>query len=1106
VPALAGNAFAIDWDNGGIDNLWRNPENWAGDVVPDNSTDASTSLEGEPNRIVIDASHTGADEAKCDDLNIGEGPTGTPCYLYVTGGSFIPDNDWRVGYNKGNGVVEISGGTITQGTAGDRFLVGRKGGTGRVLITGGDLSFAEDWRIAYQYADSNGIVTIAGGTVRTGRVQGGGDVWLARGLAGPGDANVYGELNIHDGEMYIGGSVEGDAGGNLYIADRGGSVGVFNMTGGYLFINDDFQLGRANQWAEDWDTSYARAYITGGTIDVDGGNVQIGYRPINDAELRLGGTAVVNVTDDFMVGRDTSGGYGRFYMTGGELNIGDDFRVGDDADSSGWAYLEAGTITIDDDIGRNIDANETVIEMNDPMLVLFNNEGATSSISEFLANDWLYYGGWDTTDKYDDRHFVYDYDVRNFEQTTLTARGASQIDYLLAWGPKPRNYQNTQPSPAQTITLEWKPGDGTDPTKGRDVYFGTKFDEVNDASIGNDPHGTRLGRTTALEWPDVPVEMKKTYYWRVDEVLPGNQPYKGEIWRFHCQMWIPIEDFERYEGTEWDPDDEDDPDHEGLYLRDVWVDYFVDEAYGAIIKLHQAGPRKGNASMELQYMQYGWFYDWSEAYLPLVPDQNWSSLGLKAIRLSYYGDPTNTLEPDETLYIVLRDSNNTEEVMPCPQDPCRLLPDDVEVEEKWYDWNIAMEDFTEVDINHIAGLYIGVGHRGTPITIGSEGHVYIDDIRLYIPRCVRGDPDGDTPYLNPYGEFVGWPSGCMVDWVDLDTLTDEWLDHDYAVDVNYQLVGHWDFNESSGETAADSSGKDHDGTLRNMDANTCWQSGYYGNALFFDPCGDISDPCDPLFDPSYNGADYVAIPHSDDYDWTGEDLPGQTWSAWVKTNPDPRARWNWYNPNAPSDPCMTIMGKGDANELPPSGLPHSYARAVSTKALGLKGPQLCIQMNKKRTFSDPCEDTRICDLNDGYWHHVAMTVSFQTGDGDNDDEIQLWLEGTADSYGYKDTDDVQRFDDPNDRFYIGAKMVGWFHFYSGWIDDVQIFNYPLDADQINTVMHGGTVPNTQAEIYYDLDSERNLYDEEPTNKRAINYKDFAMMADWWLMESLWPNE
>jgi hypothetical protein len=67
--------------------------------------------------------------------------------------------------------------------------------------------------------------------------------------------------------------------------------------------------------------------------------------------------------------------------------------------------------------------------------------------------------------------------------------------------------------------LSWTAGDGA---KLHYVAFGTDFDEVSNAA------GVRNGTT---KYNPGPLELAKTYYWRVDE-SDGSQTYKGEVWSF----------------------------------------------------------------------------------------------------------------------------------------------------------------------------------------------------------------------------------------------------------------------------------------------------------------------------------------------------------------------------------------------------------------------------------------------------------------------------------------------------------------------------------------------------------------------------------------------
>jgi hypothetical protein len=40
--------------------------------------------------------------------------------------------------------------------------------------------------------------------------------------------------------------------------------------------------------------------------------------------------------------------------------------------------------------------------------------------------------------------------------------------------------------------------------------------------------------------------------------------------------------------------------------------------------------------------------------------------------------------------------------------------------------------------------------------------------------------------------------------------------------------------------------------------------------------------------------------------------------------------------------------------------------------------------------------------------------------------------------------------------------------------------------------------------YCPLESPANLYDEEPMLSKKVNFRDFSVLANSWLAESLWP--
>ena len=80
------------------------------------------------------------------------------------------------------------------------------------------------------------------------------------------------------------------------------------------------------------------------------------------------------------------------------------------------------------------------------------------------------------------------------------------------------------------------------------VYLGTDFNDVNQASVEN-PRNVLVAqnKTDAAYDPGI-LDYGKTYYWRVDEVnsTPDATVHKGDIWSFTTVNFIVVDDFEDY--------------------------------------------------------------------------------------------------------------------------------------------------------------------------------------------------------------------------------------------------------------------------------------------------------------------------------------------------------------------------------------------------------------------------------------------------------------------------------------------------------------------------------------------------------------------------------
>ena len=123
----------------------------------------------------------------------------------------------------------------------------------------------------------------------------------------------------------------------------------------------------------------------------------------------------------------------------------------------------------------------------------------------------------------------------------------------------------------------------------------------------------------------------------------------------------------------------------------------------------------------------------------------------------------------------------------------------------------------------------------------------------------------------------------------------------------------------------------------------------------------------------------------------------------------------------------------------------------------------------------------------GEWHHVAGTY-----DGS---KMRIYYDGSI----VAETPASGQILATADRLYIGTKndtAPSGDHF-EGLIDDVRIYSYGLSQAEILSVagLSGAYVP---------LTVPGNLADPEPENHRCVNFVDYAILADDWLAENLFP--
>ena len=495
-------------------------------------------------------------------------------------------------------------------------------------------------------------------------------------------------------------------------------------------------------------------------------------------------------------------------------------------------------------------------------------------------------------------------DVRIY-QKALTQAGIKEVmrgELDLAWNPNPANISTTDIE--RTTSLSWAPGDKVSK---HDVYIGTDPNAVQDADTTT-PDIYR-GRQDANSYiPTEGLDIDQNYYWRIDEFNTDGNISTGCLWSFTVADYLLVDDMESY----------DDVDNSIWYS---WKDGYGwtepapgshGNATGAMVDVNSSIVQSGSQSLRFDYDNTGNSSNvfgepitalYSEVEHEWVVTQDWTRKGIKALGLWFYGDPCNVSEP---MYVALADTTGHTAVVPYTDDL-----DDVR-RPSWQEWNIDLREFSNAGVNlqAVKKMFIGVGDRSAPQP-GGAGSLFIDDVRLYWPRCVPS-------LLKPIADVN---DDCVVNYFDLEMMAADWLKTDYVVSTVAPdpagMVAHYKLDGD----ASDSSGNGNDGVLR----GPAFVSGKFDQAIGLDGVDD-----------------YVAIQNMN-YDSTGH--PEVSVSAWIRTSSEDDQR----------------IASFDRNEY--------WRLAIGDTDNDVGGPGL---VGWRVLTSDGQVDyvsTRRVD--DGQWHHVA---------------------------------------------------------------------------------------------------------------------------------------
>jgi hypothetical protein len=332
----------------------------------------------------------------------------------------------------------------------------------------------------------------------------------------------------------------------------------------------------------------------------------------------------------------------------------------------------------------------------DPNLTAANLIGPRQPLKMFfyvpgLQPGTMYYWRVDEIDP--DTGAVYPGDVWSFLAQPATA-----------YDPVPANGSNTaSPAPA----LAWSKGTNA---LTHHLYFGDDPDAVQQGAASVDK-----GVLTETTFAPGDLEPATTYYWRVDEVGPGDVVKTGGVWSFTTV--VPVDDFESYN---------DDLDAKTT-IFDTWIDGLTNGLSGSIVGnavapfAEQTIVHGGMQSMPLDYNNVNSpFY--SEAEQTFATKQNWTADGTDTLVLYVQGRAANKAAP---LYVTLTDTSNHTATVVHPDAKVVTVA-------KWTEWKIPLSGFTGVSAAAVKTIVIGVGDRANPAQ-GGTGRIFIDDIGLAKP-------------------------------------------------------------------------------------------------------------------------------------------------------------------------------------------------------------------------------------------------------------------------------------------------------------------------------------------------------------------------------------
>ncbi len=209
-----------------------------------------------------------------------------------------------------------------------------------------------------------------------------------------------------------------------------------------------------------------------------------------------------------------------------------------------------------------------------------------------------------------------------------------------------------------------------------------------------------------------------------------------------------------------------------------------------------------------------------------------------------------------------------------------------------------------------------------------------------------------------------------------------------------ELVGHWRFDEGTGDAANDSSGNGNQGTLQ---GNPQWVTGKVGGALDFN-----------------GSSDHITIPFSSSLNLLNQG--DFTISAWFKADEIPSEN-------------KEVFQQGDAN-----GTGRTWLFVAGA--------------NEIRSFLGGATVPSGISIEADTWYHVAVAVT----EGGGTDLVTIFINGEPAGEPAE-----MSMEDSQGTYFIGCHK-NLSNFWDGLIDDVRLYNHAVTQVELPAIMKGEKYP------------------------------------------------